>query len=117
MTRSSKRTIAAAMVVAAPAIWVGHLVVAYGLVYLTCAMSTTIPLHIVSAVALAAIGAGLALTSNRVRPQLRELATDLSIPGSNGIRFGFLAAWLLAAYFLLVIAMAEVAFLLAGPCL
>jgi hypothetical protein len=115
---SSKPAVAVAVVMAAPAIWLGHLVVAYGLVYLSCSLSNTTPLHVVSAMAIGGIGAALVLTRHRVRPQLAQLRSgDLYLAGKTADRFGLLVGWLLAVYFLVVIVVAEVAFILAGPCL
>jgi hypothetical protein len=116
--KSTKRTVAAAIVMAAPAIWLGHLVIAYGLIYVSCSLSSSMPLHLVSVLAMAGIGAGLVLTRERVRPQLVQLRSgSLSLARPSADRFGLLVGWLLAAYFLVVIAVAEVAFILAGPCL
>jgi hypothetical protein len=52
------RTLVATVVALPPAIWLGHLLIAYALVPLSCRVGSDLPFHLASAVALAgAVGA------------------------------------------------------------
>lgn len=99
-----------------PAVWIGHLVVTYGLVYVTCRPGGWVWFSLVTVVALVSIGAVLAATW----PPLDGDAGRALISGwdgQGGVEVMARVAWMLAGFFLLVTLMAGVATLLVSPCL
>jgi hypothetical protein len=105
------------MVLVGPVVWLLHLLVTYGLIYVSCRLSTSLPLHLASLVAIGAVAAALVSGWHVVGPLLASAGS--SRPSEAGLstrRLSVLLGWMLAAYFLVVITMAEVAFLLGGPC-
>lgn len=99
-----------------PAVWLGHLVLTYGLVYVTCRPGGWVWFALATLVALAAIGAVVAATW----PGLGDDTGRALVSGPQGQGGGEVmgrVAWLLAGYFLLVTLMAGVATLMVSPCL
>lgn len=99
-----------------PAMWIGHLVVTYGLVYVTCRPGGRMWFSLATVVALAGIGAVLVATW----PRLGGGTGPALVTGPEGQGGGEVmgrVAWLLAGFFLLVTLMAGVATLVVSPCL
>lgn len=99
-----------------PVVWILHLVVTYGLVYLTCTPGGRVWFILATVLALAAIGVVLAATW----PDLGDDAFGgvISGPGGEGGRDTMArVAWLLAGFFMLVTLMAGVGTMLVSPCL
>lgn len=99
-----------------PAVWMGHLLVSYGLVYVTCPPGGRVWFSLVTVVALAAIAAVVAATW----PNLGGDTGRAVVSGPEGQGGGEVmrrVAWLLAGYFLLVTLMLGVATLMVSPCL
>lgn len=100
------RGLAMVLVVAgAPAAWLGHLLVSYGLVAPACSAGSSLWLHLTTAAALATIAA-VAVAAQRLRRD------------RGGAQAGFVATMSLAmcGLFALVVAFAGLANLIVGPC-
>lgn len=99
-----------------PAVWLGHLVLTYGLVYVTCRPGGWVWFSLATVVAIAAIGAVMAATWPRLGGEPGR-ALVWGPEGQGGGEVMRRTAWMLAGYFLLVTLMAWVATLLVSPCL
>jgi hypothetical protein len=106
------------LVVVGPAAWLTHLLVSYGLVYVSCSVSSSLPLHLTTVAAVAAVVMGLVIGRRRDRDAIGRFAASAgTVPEMEGGRLALALGRLLAWFFLVVIVMAGVAALVVGPCL
>lgn len=105
------------LAVVGPAVaWLLHLLVTYGLAYVTCRPGGRIWFVVATAPALTAIAAVMVAT----RPSRGDhpARSVISGPeGEGGVDIMTRVAWLLAGFFLLVTLMAGVGTILVSPCL
>ena len=112
-----RRRLALLLVVVGPAAWLGHLLVSYGLLYVSCAVGTSLPLHVTTVLAVGAVAAGLVIGRRADHLPLSELASTDRPPGFDADQFAADAGRWLSYYFLVVVVMAGLAALVVGPCL
>ena len=99
-----------------PVLWMGHLLVSYGLVYVTCRSGGRVWFLLATLVAAVGIGAVMVSTGpvRRVDPP-QMLVSEGDEPTGRATMSR--VAWMLAAFFLLVALMTGVAAMLVSPCL
>jgi hypothetical protein len=106
------------LVVVGPAAWLAHLLISYGLVYVSCSVSSSLPLHLTTAAAVGTVVTGLVIGRRRDHDAIGRLAASAgAVPELGGGRLALVLGRLLAWFFLVVIVMAGVAALVVGPCL
>lgn len=103
------------LVVAAPAAWMVHLLVTYGLVYVTCRPGGRVWLLLATVTAVTVIVV-TAIRERRLRARAFIISEMTELP-PDGWRLIAIIGWAMAAFFLLVTMMAGVASALVSPCL
>ncbi|CAN5809471.1 hypothetical protein BH23ACT5_BH23ACT5_08130 [soil metagenome] len=103
------------VLLAGPVAWFAHLNVSYALVYATCRPWGSWWLHLVTAVAVAAIAAFTGVELRR-RKDPTGLMEQTARPAGSGWQFLSSLGWMLGAFFLLVTVMAGLASAMVSPC-